>query len=149
MCHFTSIKPHSFPCETSPSISDQIFDAVPVEGITFLIASLAIRLFTTTLSSPLFGIGISIIVTRLVLKAIDRYDNTLLINLTKTACKFNKEYPTLQLITFICALAFSFLSGPLSFVIGACLGSFGSVMLDVEHYKKMQQANRNLLLHTS
>lgn len=126
------------------SLTVQIFEAVPIEGIAFIIASFAMRIFSTSLAFPLVGIGLAIITTRLVLKVIDRYDNKLLVNLTKEACKFNRNYPKLQMIIFICTLVFSFVSKTLSFSTGACLGSFGSIILDVENYKLQQQANRQI-----
>lgn len=133
-----------YPNHKNDTFRSQLIDALPVEGMAFLIASFAVRLFNNTLAAPLLGIGISVIITRLVLKAIDCYDGPLLINLTKEACKVNKNYPKLQMITFVCALAFSFISKTLSVLIGACLGSFGSIILDVESYKLLQKANRKL-----
>lgn len=137
----TGFSPATYSTE-KPSLVFQILNAIPIEGIAFVVASCAVRIFSASLAAPLLGIGVSILTTRLVLKTIDCYDNKLLVNLTKEACKFNKNYPKLQMITFICALALSFVSKTLSFIVGACLGSFGSIILDVESYKLMQQANR-------
>ena len=119
-----------------------LLNAIPIEGIAFLAASLAVRIFSISLSTPLLGIGISILTTRIALKALDCYDDSLLVELTKEACKFNKRFPKLQIITFIFALALSFYTKTLSFITGACLGSFGSIILDVENYKFLQEANR-------
>lgn len=132
----------SNPHPESGSWGLKFLNAVPVEGIAFIVASLAARIFIPPITAPLLGIGISVIITRVAIKAIEWYDTTLLVGLTKEACKFNKNYPKLQMITFICALALSFISKTLSFLAGVALGSFGSVILDVESYKSLQQTNR-------
>lgn len=120
----------------------KIIDAIPVEGVTFLVASLAVRLFSVSLAVPLLGIGASIIASKFLLKAIDFYDHQIVVDLTKEACKLHRVYPSLQIIGFISALALSFTSQSLSFFVGVSLGSFGSIILDVERHKLMQQWNR-------
>ncbi|HEV8051867.1 MAG TPA: hypothetical protein VGP47_05175 [Parachlamydiaceae bacterium] len=130
---------------THPKISNalKLLNAIPSEGIAFLVGSLAVRILSPTFASPLLGIGISLITATLVLKSLECYDSPLLINLTKETCKLSKKYPKIQMITCICALAFSLISKTFSFFIGAALGSFASIILDVERYKLMQQANRS------
>lgn len=123
-------------------LAKQFIDTIPVEGITFVVASLAIRIFSTSLTTPLLGIGISIIASRFLLKVIDLYAHRIAVDLTKEACKINRTYPNLQLIAFVSALVFSFTSQTLSFLIGVSLGGFGSIILDVERHKLMQQWNR-------
>lgn len=127
------------------SIPSKLLHLIPIESLAFLVGSLAVRIFCLAPAAPLIGIGISIITTRLVLKIIDCYDTSLLVNITKEACKFNKRYPKLQMIAFISAIALSFITQDLSFIMGACIGSFGSIILDVENYKLLQQANRKQL----
>lgn len=124
------------------SFAKRIADAIPVEGAAFLVASIAVRVFSTSLTVPFLGIGISIIASKFLLKAIDAFDHQIVIDLTKEVCKINRMYPNLQTIGFICAIAFSFTSQSLSFLIGVSLGGFGSIVLDVERYKLLQQWNR-------
>lgn len=138
------------PQTSSSSIcSKKILDQMPFEGVAYLVASIAVRVFSTALSAPLLGIGISIVATNLALKTIEWYDNQLVIDLTKEACKFNRNYPNLQWVMFIAALAMSFLSETLSFITGIYLGSFGTIIMDVENYKRLQDESRKQLALTN
>lgn len=131
--------------EQKASIINHFLNVIPTEGVTFIVASLAVRIFSSSLACPLLGIGISLVTTTLVLKSLECYDQLLLINLTKEACKLSKKYPKIQMIACICALVFSLLSKTFSFILGAFIGSFSSLILDVERYKLIRQANRNRL----
>jgi len=113
------------------------------EAAVFLTASLAMRIFVPPLAAPLLGISLSVIATRLVLKICDRYNSTVVIHLTKEACKFNKRHPQFQRIAFVFSLAISFLSRTCGFIGGIILGSFGAILLEVENYKLLQRANRH------
>jgi hypothetical protein len=137
--------PHRTYSKDTTHFISHVTKLIPIESVAFLIGAVAVRVFSTALTAPFLGIGLSILVTRLVIKLIDCYDDTLLVNLTKEVCKFNKRYPKLQIITFIATLALCFLSKTLSFILGISLGSFGSIILDVENYKLLQQANRKYL----
>jgi len=144
------LNPHPVvPKKESYILIDSFIATVPFEGLAIFIASLSIRVFSESLFSPLFGLGISIIATRLVLKTLACYDDVFLNSLIKEACKFNKQYPNLQLITFISALALGFLSSSLSLFVGIGLGVFSAIMLDVEKYKQMQAACRKLQIAVS
>lgn len=123
-------------------LTKQLIDAIPAEGVTFLVASVAIRIFSVSLSTPLLAMGLSVIAVRLLLKIADNYDHQFVVDLTKEVCKFNRTYPQLQTIAFLSALVFSFTSPTLSFFIGVSLGSFSSIILDVEKHKLMQQLRR-------
>jgi hypothetical protein len=119
-----------------------LFEQIPIEGIAYLVASVAIRIFSISLSFPLLGIGLSILTTNLALKTLEWYDSQLVVDLTKEACKFNRTYPNLQLVIFTSALAISFLTETLSFFAGIYLGSFGTIIMDVENYKRLQEESR-------
>lgn len=123
----------------------KLLNSLPAEGIAFLVASIAVRFFSTSFAYPLLGIGSSLVITTLVLKSLECYDQQLLINLTRETCKFSKKHPKIQMIACICALVFSLISTISSFFIGVLIGSFGSLILDVERYKLLQQANRSRL----
>lgn len=127
--------------QLGPSFFDYL-DAIPVEALGFLSAAAVARLFFQKLSSPLFGIGIGLLTTKLVLKAYESYDSTLLYNLTKEVHKLNRKYPKLQLITFIFTLIISLLSPMIGFLAGTALGAFSAVILNIESHKLMLQANR-------
>lgn len=117
--------------------------STPIEGIAFLITSLAVRIFSVPLSVPLLGIGLSFIATRLVLKMIDCYDPKVIIHLKIEAYKLIGKYPSLPKIAICFALAISFLSKHLGFITGLALGCFVSITLEVENYKILQNANRS------
>lgn len=124
---------------------DSCFKIIPIESIAFLIASVAASVFSHSIAAVFLGIALSIATTKLVLKAFDCYDRSLVVNVTKEICKFNKKHPKLQLIAFLFALAIGFASKPLGLIAGAFLGSFGSIVLDVESYRLMQQTNRRVV----
>ncbi|MEI8125163.1 MAG: hypothetical protein WCG42_05370 [Parachlamydiaceae bacterium] len=136
-------------CTQFISLSKEKFaeslNETPLEGVAFLIASAVVRIFSHPLVAPLVGIGLSIITTKLVLKSISTYDHSLTVNLTKETCKLRKKYPKLQLIGFIFACAISFASKTLGFASGFLVGTFGSIVFDVERYKLMQSADRTAL----
>lgn len=120
----------------------RLLDSIPSEGLTCLAASVAVRIFSTSLAVPLFNIGVSMFATQLVLKVLECYDGATLITLTKEAYRVNKNYPKLQVIACLSAFAFSLISETLSIMIASCLGSFRTILLDVESCKRLQQANR-------
>ncbi len=119
-----------------------VVSAIPVEAITFFAAAAVSRLFIAALSAPLAGIGIGIVITKLALKSFSRYDSGPLVYLTKEACRFNRKYPQAQLISFIFVLSIGFLSAQIAMIAGGLLGCFGAILLDVETYRLIQQANR-------
>lgn len=129
----------------SPYSYSSLLNEIPFEAAAFAVAGLALQFFFPSLSAPLFGISIALASTKLVLKFLDRYDNVKLLRITKEACKLNKSYPNLQLVGFIASLALSLLSQNVGFVVGIAVGAFGAVILDIENYKLMQQANRRNL----
>jgi hypothetical protein len=133
------------PIEQKTSFSNKLLNSIPAEGVAFLVASVAVRIFSASFACPLLGIGISLVTTTLVLKSLECYDQLLLINLTKEACKLSKKYPKIQMIACICALVFSLISRTSGFLLGALIGSFSSLILDVERYKLIQKANRSRL----
>lgn len=115
----------------------------PIEGVAFLIASVVVRIFSVSLSAPLFGIGASFIATRLVLKTIECYDPKLIINLKIEVYKLTAKYPSVQKAAICFALAISFISQYLGLISGAAIGSFVSITLDVENYKLIQKSKRS------
>ena len=119
-----------------------ILDEIPYEGVLFLVAACAARIFFPLLSAPLFGIGLSVTFARLAIKLLSCYDKKLLIDLTKEACKLHRKYPKLQLICFLFSLAIAFISKTLGFLAGAITGSSGALILDVENHILMQQLER-------
>ncbi|MEI8366020.1 MAG: hypothetical protein WCF65_06345 [Parachlamydiaceae bacterium] len=114
----------------------------PIESIAFLVASAVVRIFSHPLAVPLLGVGISMLATTLVLKALSGYDQSMKVYITKKVCIFNKKHPRLHLMTTIFAFAISFISKKLGFLTGVLIGSFGTIILDVEKYKLMQKASR-------
>jgi hypothetical protein len=118
------------------------YTEIPIEGIAFLATSVVMRLFIPAFSPPLFGIGLSLCATRLAINFLGSYDKRTVVELTKEACKFNRKYPKLQLITFLFTIVLSFFSRTLAFFAGTVAGSFGALLLDVENYKLMQQTDR-------
>lgn len=120
----------------------RLLDALPAEGLTLTTTSFALNFFSSSLAAPLFHIGLSMFTAQLVLKAIECYDDATPVSLAKEAYRWNKNYPKLQVITFICAYAVSLISKTFSIMIASCLGSFRTILLDIEASKRLLQANR-------
>jgi len=120
----------------------RLLDSLPAEGLAITTASFTVGFFSSALATPLFHIGLSMFATQLVLKAIDCYDDETPISLAKEAYRWNKNYPKLQVVTLICAYAVSLISKTFSIMIASCLGSFRTILLDIEDSKRLQQANR-------
>lgn len=114
----------------------------PFEAAAYAIAAMAVRVFSRALSLPLAGISIGLLGGKLVLKAMDRYNQKTLVHVTKEAHQFNKNHPYVQLIGFVFALAMSTLSPAVALVAGLSFGGYQAILLDVESYKRMQQSNR-------
>jgi hypothetical protein len=115
----------------------------PAEAAAFAVAAIVMRIFFSSLAPPFMGICVSLIGTRLIVKALDHYCQAPLIEIKRQVCLLNKNFPRLQLVGFISALVISLLSQTLGFAMGLVVGAFGSVILDVENYKLMQQAKRD------
>lgn len=124
------------------SVINTAVDSIPFGGIAFIVASLAIKVFSQPLAAPLLGMGIGAIATKLVKNVIDWYDSKLLVDLTKEAHKLNKRFAHLQLIALIFAFAISFVFKPFGFVAGAFIGCFSATVFDMERAKLGQQDNR-------
>lgn len=114
----------------------------PVEAVAFLVAAAVVRIFSPSLAAPLLGVGVSMLATTLVLKAVSLYNPALTIKLTKEVCIFNNKHPKLQLVTAIFSFVVSFVSRSLGFISGGFLGGVGCIVLDLERYKLMQKASR-------
>jgi len=123
-------------------LDSSILDYLPIEGIACLVVSAAIRIFSTALSVPFLGMGVSMIATHLALKTIEWYDEQLVIDLSTEVLKVTRNHPNLQLIAFAAAMALSFFSKAISFASGLSLGCFGTVIMNVGNYRQLQETNR-------
>src|SRR5690242_19195725 len=82
----------------------------PAEAAAFAVAAIVMKIFVYSLVAPFVGICTSLIFSRLAVKLLGQYHSVSLIRIKKQVCKLNKNYPKLQLIAFISALAISLLS---------------------------------------
>lgn len=113
--------------------------AIPIEGMAFIATAVISRVILPFAAAPLMGIGTALVATTLVLKVAARYTPSLVIKVTKDACRCHKKYPKLRLIAFLFSMAIGFLSNALGMLCGGLLGGFGAIILDVEHYKRKQK----------
>lgn len=118
------------------------FYEIAVEAVAFAVAATVVYLFKSPMFAPLLGISIGLFTSKLVVKILDHYNGSFLIKLSKQACTLYKNFPKLQLISFIFALAISTLSDTFGLIFGIALGSFEALVLNIENYKLLQQANR-------
>lgn len=137
-----TLKPSFNTYKNQNSWLTRVCDELPIGGIAFIVASVAIKIFSPPLAAPLLGAGIAVITTKLVRKGIGWYDNRILVNLTKEICKLNKKFANIQFVAVIFAIAISFLYPPLGLVAGALIGCYSAIIFDVERAKLMQQARR-------
>lgn len=137
--------PHVTPALGGAPLALKILDATPVEGIAILITSFAIRVFSTTLATPLLAIGVSVVAARLVLKVMDCYNPVGVVRLTKHTCELEEAYPKLHIVALVAAIALSYISAIFGILVGIGFGCLFSITLDVKKCKLQQQANRKLL----
>jgi hypothetical protein len=118
------------------------FDLLSLEGAAFTVAGLACRLFFPPAYPALLSIGASLCAVHLAIKLLSCYDDAMVLGLTKEACKVNRKYPKLHLISFIFSIAIGFVSKTVAFLTGIAIGSFAAVILEVENYKYLQRTDR-------
>lgn len=114
----------------------------PAEAAVFAVGAVAMKIFIPRLVIPLIGISFSLILSRLAIKIIDRYDISLLLTLKMKVCSIKETYPKLQLVAFITTLAVSVLFPNVGFVLGTLVGAYGAIVLDVENFVLMQKSTR-------
>lgn len=127
--------------QKAKEIASLIYET-PAEALAFGVAAAASRLFGLPFAAPFLGISAGLFATKLVLKILGRYNDSALVELSKRACKLNRDMPKLQIITFIFALTISTISQTIGFISGIGLGSYGAVVLDIENYNLIRLANR-------
>lgn len=125
-----------------PSLLASACDEAPLGGIAMIVLSVAAKIFTCPIAAPLFGIGLSSTLTRLVRKGIARYNNKLLISITKEVYKVGKKHPYLQIAAVILAFTLSFFCQPLSLAVGSLIGVYSALIFDVERAKLELVAKR-------
>ena len=114
----------------------------PAEAAMFALAAVVMRIFISSLVAPFVGICVSLVLTRLAIKTLDQNYNSPLVHIKKQVYLINKKYPNIQFLTFISSLVISLLSPTAGFLMGLSVGAFGSIVLDVENYKLLQQTKR-------
>lgn len=111
----------------------------PPEGVAFGAAALVSKIVFPAFAPPLAGISLGLFGTRLVLNTCDKYTGKTLIKVKVEACKLNRKYANLQKISFFVSLALGLASSPLGLAAGIFTGSFGAIILEVEHYILLQK----------
>lgn len=124
------------------SITVRILYETPAEAAGFAIMGLVMQALKPSLVAPFIGICSSLVLSRLVVKVLDQYNIQSLVKIKKEICKLNNNYPKLQMIAFIFALAISLLTPVLGFLVGSAVGTVGAIVLDVENNKILQNKNR-------
>lgn len=113
-----------------------------IDGIAYLIMGTAIRAFSAPLAIPLWGIGLSLLTTKLVLNFFDQYNYPSVINLTRAVHTHNKNYPQLERIALIFAFCISFLFPRVGLISGLLMGCCEALLMRVENYKALQAISR-------
>lgn len=104
-----------------------------------VITGIALRNFIPFLSVPCFGISISILATRVVLKVLSRYNITALQKIKSQASEFTNKYPNIELITFLFSAAISSISFIAGYITAGAAGVLSGILLDVRIAEKRQQ----------
>lgn len=112
------------------------------EAIAFAVAGLAAHVLASAFAPPLLGIAVGLFASGLVVKIADSYNPCLLIRVSKRMCYLKKKAPHLETILMIFSLTIGTLAKPVSYALGAILGAYSAILLDIENYKLIQQANR-------
>ena len=141
-----SIQNHDSPLWAHLKTSIRTCMDISSEALGFAVASLALRIIFPPFSLPMAGIAGGILSTRLVIKGLRPYNQLPLMNLTYEACQLRERYPKLQTIAFVFTMGMSFLSQTLALASGIAIGIYGAIVLDVDRYKTMQNADRKALL---
>lgn len=97
------------------------------------VLGLALRVLDYQIGWPLLAQSAGIFATRLVINMTRAYHGGFsesLDNLSAQTAQILKAYPRLQVITFLCTLALSWIVPGVSVTFGVCLGAVGALTID-------------------
>lgn len=114
------------------------YEAVTTVGV-FVVSGLALRIFFPFMGAPFLGISVSLLVTRVVVKILNVYNNELLKTIKTQAILLSKKYSKLELITFVFAIGISAFSPALGFALAAVTGVYGGILIEVRLAEKRQK----------
>lgn len=117
-----------------------------VEPVAFAVAGAVVHLFLPSLTAPLLGISLGLFAAKLVIKLLDSYNPLLLIKASKKVCDLKKQIPQFQMISLIFVLIMGMFSRSLGFILGTGHGIYSAVVLNIENYKLIQEANRRKMM---
>ena len=106
----------------------------PLEGIAFLIASFAVHFFCRRLKTPFKLIGISIIMTKHILNAIQYFDEDTFIKYKKNVYTYYKDIYYLKIPLCILAVLISLFFFKLGYLLSIAIGSFTYLALDIDNH---------------
>lgn len=100
------------------------------KGFTCIMIAGVLRYVSKNLSAAIFGIGVGLITTRLVMKIVKRYDSRAVVKIKEAI--FHKDHLKVAVITFVALVAISMVSLPAGMGLGFLLGCYCGVTLEVE-----------------
>lgn len=124
-------------------VSLRILYQTPAEAAAIAVGAIVMRVLFPAMATPFIGICASLVITRFAIKIIDLCAIKSVSKLKKEACKLNKRYPKLHLISFLFALAISVISPFVGLIFGTAIGSYSAIILDVENNKFARQNRKD------
>jgi hypothetical protein len=116
---------------------------MPVSAIAMLVAGVVSLIFFPMFTATCFGAVSGIIMSRIVVKFIDKQDIRYLAEVKSKAVELNKTYPNITVIAFIFSTIVGLFSSSAALVFAAGLGIFKGIIIQVDIYNY----NRNLRMN--
>src|ERR1700733_7284273 len=113
---------------------------MPVVIIATAIAGVASLILFPMFTVPCFGTVAGTVLSRIVVKLVDKQDISLLVKVKGEAIEFNKSYPNITTIVFIFAAIAGLFFSTAGLLIATGLGIFKGIIIQVDIY----DYNRNL-----
>ncbi|EFB41473.1 MULTISPECIES: hypothetical protein [Parachlamydia] len=117
-------------------------------SLVFIVAGVALAIFYPPLSPAFLAMGVSLFTTTLVVKILDRYHFTIIEEFKTKACTFPTKYAKLHLITFVFAIAISFISPAVGCLAGGLIGIASGLIIQIEHIKLQRKVHAENVKNT-
>ncbi|MCB1111829.1 MAG: hypothetical protein H7A37_10230 [Chlamydiales bacterium] len=122
-------------------LTNQVY-YLPVHALAFLVAATVFQIFTPILAPAFWGIGIAIITTKLVVKIAAKYNIEAIDTCERKVLELTGQYPYIQIIGFISAIALGCLFWGAGLFFGAVVGVVSGIVIEREMNKKMLELDR-------
>lgn len=118
------------------------FVETPLAVLALAIAAFVCQLLCPVFAMPLFVIMASTLLSKLVVKVLSRLKSRFVEKIERGAWNFKCKFPKLRLIAFIFTMALSYIVPIAGIAMGAALGCFNGLIIEVEHCKNKLNLNK-------